>query len=63
MAINGERKTKQVALTSYCRKCGREVDAGEICPLCGTAESIAFLPEEQQKAILAAAEAAENARL
>ena len=25
-----------MALTSYCRKCGREVDAGEICPLCGT---------------------------
>ena len=25
-----------MALTAYCKKCGREVDAGEICPLCGT---------------------------
>ncbi len=25
-----------MALTSYCKKCGREVDAGEICPICGT---------------------------
>ena len=41
----------------------REDNETLICPLCGTAESIAFLPEEQQKAILAAAEAAENARL
>ena len=59
--------------TRTCSKCGRTYTAPPalsrednetlICPLCGTAESIAFLPEEQQKAILAAAEAAENARL
>ena len=25
-----------MALTAYCKKCRREVDPGEICPLCGT---------------------------
>ncbi len=25
-----------MALTAYCKKCAREVDAGEICPICGT---------------------------
>lgn len=25
-----------MALTAYCKKCGREVDAAEICPYCGT---------------------------
>ena len=25
-----------MALTAYCKKCGREVDPGEICPRCGT---------------------------
>ena len=25
-----------MALTAYCKKCGREVEAGEVCPLCGT---------------------------
>lgn len=25
-----------MALTAYCRKCAREVDAGELCPFCGT---------------------------
>lgn len=25
-----------MALTAYCKKCGREVDAGEVCPYCGT---------------------------
>lgn len=25
-----------MALTAYCRKCRREVDAREVCPLCGT---------------------------
>ena len=25
-----------MALTAYCKKCGREVDAGEVCPICGT---------------------------
>jgi hypothetical protein len=25
-----------MALTAYCKKCAREVDAGEICPVCGT---------------------------
>ena len=25
-----------MALTAYCKKCGREVDPGEICPYCGT---------------------------
>ena len=25
-----------MALTAYCKKCAREVDAGEICPFCGT---------------------------
>ena len=25
-----------MALTAYCKKCGREVEAGEICPICGT---------------------------
>ena len=27
---------KRMALTAYCKKCAREVDAGEICPVCGT---------------------------
>ena len=26
----------RMALTAYCKKCGREVEAGEICPVCGT---------------------------
>ena len=25
-----------MALTAYCKKCGREVEAGEVCPFCGT---------------------------
>ena len=25
-----------MALTAYCKRCGKEVDAGEICPFCGT---------------------------
>ena len=25
-----------MALTAYCKKCAREVDAGEICPVCGS---------------------------
>ena len=25
-----------MALTAYCKKCAREVDAGEVCPYCGT---------------------------
>jgi len=25
-----------MGLTAYCKKCAREVDAGEICPFCGT---------------------------
>ena len=25
-----------MALTAYCKKCGREVEAGEVCPRCGT---------------------------
>ena len=25
-----------MALTAYCKKCAREVDAGEVCPLCGS---------------------------
>ena len=25
-----------MALTAYCKKCGKEVDAGELCPFCGT---------------------------
>ena len=25
-----------MALTAYCKKCAREVDAGEICPYCGS---------------------------
>ena len=25
-----------MALTAYCKKCAREVDAGEICPICGS---------------------------
>ena len=25
-----------MALTAYCKKCRREVDAGELCPFCGT---------------------------
>ena len=25
-----------MARTAYCKKCGKEVDAGEICPFCGT---------------------------
>ncbi len=25
-----------MALTAYCKKCAREVDAGEVCPVCGT---------------------------
>ena len=25
-----------MALTAYCKKCGREVDPGEVCPYCGT---------------------------
>lgn len=25
-----------MALTAYCKKCAREVDAGELCPYCGT---------------------------
>jgi hypothetical protein len=25
-----------MALTAFCKKCGREVDAGEVCPYCGT---------------------------
>ena len=25
-----------MALTAYCKKCGKEVDAGERCPYCGT---------------------------
>ena len=25
-----------MALTAYCKKCGREVEPGEICPYCGT---------------------------
>ena len=25
-----------MALTAYCKKCSREVDPGEICPICGT---------------------------
>lgn len=25
-----------MALTAYCRKCGREVDPDEVCPYCGT---------------------------
>ena len=25
-----------MALTAYCKKCGREVDAGELCPYCGS---------------------------
>ena len=25
-----------MARTAYCKRCGREVDAGEMCPLCGT---------------------------
>ena len=59
--------------TRTCPKCGRtytvppalsrEDNETLICPLCGTAESIAFLPEGLQTAILAAAEAVENDRL
>ena len=30
---NGEER---MALTAYCKKCAREVDAGEICPFCGS---------------------------
>ena len=30
---NGEGR---MALTAYCKKCAREVDAGEICPFCGS---------------------------
>ncbi|WP_303837368.1 hypothetical protein [Ruminococcus flavefaciens] len=53
-----------------CPKCGRTYTAPPalsrldnktlICPLCGTAESIGFLPKETQEEILAAAEAAEK---
>ena len=25
-----------MALTAYCKKCAREVDAGEVCPFCGS---------------------------
>ena len=25
-----------MARTAYCKRCGREVDAGEVCPFCGT---------------------------
>jgi len=25
-----------MALTAYCKKCAREVDPGEVCPICGT---------------------------
>ena len=25
-----------MARTAYCKRCGKEVDAGEICPFCGT---------------------------
>ena len=25
-----------MARTAYCKHCGKEVEAGEICPLCGT---------------------------
>jgi len=56
-----------------CPRCGRTYTAPPalsrkdnetlICPICGTAESIGFLPEEMQTAILSAAEAAENNRI
>ncbi len=56
-----------------CPKCGRTYTAPPalsrednetlICPLCGVAQSIWFLPKETQESILAAAEAAENNRL
>ena len=55
-----------------CPKCGKAYTAPPalsrmdnetlICPLCGTAESIGFLPEDLQKAILNAAADAENRR-
>ena len=25
-----------MARTAYCKRCGKEVDAGEMCPFCGT---------------------------
>jgi hypothetical protein len=33
--INGNGE-KQMALTAYCKKCNREVDAGGVCPFCGS---------------------------
>lgn len=55
-----------------CPKCGKAYTAPpalsrkdnktRICPLCGVAESIGFLPEELQKAILSAAAEGENKR-
>jgi len=31
-----ETERTGMALTAYCRKCGKEVDAGEVCPFCGS---------------------------
>ena len=36
IGINGNGAEKRMALTAYCRKCAREVDAGASCPYCGT---------------------------
>ena len=55
-----------------CPKCGRTYTAPPalsrednetlLCPLCGVAQSIWFLPKERQESIRSAAEAAEKDR-
>lgn len=62
----------EMNMERICPKCGRKYTAPPalsrednetlLCPLCGTAESIGFLPEDLQKAILSAAENAEKNR-
>ena len=52
-----------------CSKCGREYNCPpaisrvdnktEICPVCGVAEAVVVLPEEEQKQIIADVEKAE----
>ena len=52
-----------------CSKCGREYNCppaisrvdnkAEICPVCGVAEAVIVLPEEEQKQIIADVEKAE----
>ena len=33
---NRKRQEVRMARTAYCKRCGKEVEAGEMCPFCGT---------------------------